>query len=71
MKMARRLSWQISADLGQARDIQNGSKMTEFSAKMAPRFPRSGLFGNLEADWEASWAFWVVLGAIFAGMAEV
>ena len=53
--MARRLSWQISADLGQARDAQNGGKMAELSAKMGPRWrlddPRWGFSGHLEADW--------------------
>ena len=33
--MARRLSWPIWADFGQAREAQNGSKMTELGAKMA------------------------------------
>ena len=73
--MARRLSWPIWADLGQAREAQNGSKMTELGAKMRPSWrqdgPRWGLSGHLEADWEVSWAFWAVLGAIFAEMAEV
>ena len=36
-KMARRLSWQILADLGQARDAQNGGKMAELGAKRGPR----------------------------------
>ena len=74
-KMARRLSWPIWADFGQAREAQNGSKMTELGAKMRPSWrqdgPRWGLSGHLEADWEASWAFWTVLGTIFAEMAEV
>ena len=54
-KMARRLSWQILADLGQARDAQNGGKMAELGAKMGPRSlqdgPRWGLAGHLEATW--------------------
>ena len=54
-KMARRLSWPILADLGQARDAQNGGKMAELGAKMDSRWcqdgPRWGLSGHLEADW--------------------
>ena len=54
-KMARRLSWQILADLGQARDAQNGGKMAELGAKMGPRWrqdcPRWGLAGHLETTW--------------------
>ena len=73
--MARRLSWQIWADFGQARDAQNGGKVAQLGAKMGPRWrqddPRWGLSGHLEADWEAYWAFWAVLGTIFAEMAEV
>ena len=46
--MARRLSWQILADLGQARDAQNGGKMAELGGKRGPRW---GLSGHLEADW--------------------
>ena len=70
--MARRLSWPIWADFGQAWEAQNGSKMTELGAKMRPSWrqdgPRWGLSGHLEADWEASWALWAVLGTIFAEM---
>ena len=55
--MARRLSWQIWADFGQARDAQNGGKMAELGAKMGPRWrqddPRWGLGGHLEANWGA------------------
>ena len=51
--MSRRLSWQILADLGQARDAQNGGKIAELGAKMGPRWrqdgPRWGLAGDLEA----------------------
>ena len=36
-KMARRLSWQILDDLGQARDAQNGGKMAELGGKREPR----------------------------------
>ena len=54
-KMARRLSWPIWADFGQARDAQNGGKMAELGAKMGPRWrqdgPRWGLSGHLEATW--------------------
>ena len=54
-KMSRRLSWQIWADFGQARDAQNGGKMVE-RAKMGRRrrqddAPRWGLSGHLEVDW--------------------
>ena len=53
--MARRLSWQIWADFGQARDAQNGGKIAQLGAKMGPRWrqddPRWGLSGHLEADW--------------------
>ena len=53
--MTRRLSWQILADFGQARDAQNGGKMAELGAKMGPRWrqdsPRWGLAGRLEATW--------------------
>ena len=74
-KMSRRLSWPIWADFGQARDAQNGDKMAELGAKMGPRWrqdaPRWGFSGHLEADWELSSAFWGVLGAFFAEMAEV
>ena len=73
--MARRLSWQILADFGLARDGQNGGKMAEVGAKMRPRWrqdgPRWDLSGHLESDWEVCWSFWEVLGAIFAEMAEV
>ena len=41
--MSSRLSWPILADLGQARDAHNGSKMAEFSAKLGPRWPKMGL----------------------------
>ena len=54
-KVVRRLSWQIWADFGQARDAQNGGKMAELGAKMGPRWgqdgPRWGLSGHLVADW--------------------
>ena len=53
-KRSRRLSWQIWADLGQARDAQNGGKMAELGAKMRPRWrqddPRWGLPGHLDVD---------------------
>ena len=53
--MDRRLSWQILADFGQARDAQNSGNIAELSAKMWPRWrqdgPRWGLSGHLEADW--------------------
>ena len=52
-----RLSWQILADFGQAREAQNGSKMGELGGKMGPRWsqdgPRQGLAGHLEASWGA------------------
>ena len=71
-KTSQKLSWPIWANFGQARDAQNGGKMAELGAKMGPRWrqdaPRWGLSGHLEADWGA---FWEVLGAIFAEMAEV
>ena len=74
-KVSRTLSLPILADFGQAGAAQNGGKIAELGAKMLPRWrqdgPRWGLSGHLEADWEASWAFWAVLGAIFAEMAEV
>ena len=53
--MARRLSWQIWADFGQARDAQNGGKIAQLGGKMGPRWrqdgPRWGLSGHLVADW--------------------
>ena len=54
-KIARRLSWPILADLGQARGAQDGGKMAEMGAKMEHRWRqdglRWGLSGHLEADW--------------------
>ena len=66
--MARRLSWQILADFGQARDAQNGGKMAELGAKMGPRWRRLAILMPIG---ELSWAFWGVFRAIFAEMAEV
>ena len=64
-KKSRRLSWQIWADLGQARDAQNGGKMAELGANMRPRWrqdgPRWGLPGHLDADWG-------VILSIFGGL---
>ena len=65
-KMSKRLSWPIWTDFGQARDAQNGDKMAELGAKMAPRCPRWGLSGHLEADWGVILSILKVLGAIFA-----
>ena len=74
-KMSKRLSWPSWADFAQARDSQNGDKMTELGAKMEPRWrqdaPRWGLSGHLEADWRVIFGILEVLGAIFAEMAGV
>ena len=74
-KMSRRLSWLIWADFGQARDAQNGDKMAELGAKMGPRRRQDVQDGAclaiLRPIGELSWAFWGVLGAIFAEMAGV
>ena len=58
-KIARRLSWPLLADLGQALDAQAGGKMAELNAKMEHRWRqdgiRWGLSGrHLEAYWEVS-----------------
>ena len=54
-KIARRLSWPILADFGQARDAQDGGKLAELGAKMEHRWRqdglRWGLSGHLGADW--------------------
>ena len=54
-KVARRLSWPILADFGQALGAQDGGKMAEMGAKMEHRWRqdglRWGLSGHLEADW--------------------
>ena len=54
-KIARRLSWPILVDFGQARGAQDGGKMAEMGAKMEHRWRqdglRWGLSGHLEADW--------------------
>ena len=74
-KMSSKLSWQILADFGQARDAQNGGKMAELGAKIGPRWrqdgPRWDLSGHLEADWGVILGILGVLGTIFAEMAEV
>ena len=74
-KMARRLSWQIWADFGQARDAQNGGKIAQLGAKMGPRWrqddPRWGLSGHLEADWGVILGILGEFGTILAEMAEV
>ena len=66
-KMTWRLSWQILADFGQAREAQNGSKMGELGGKMEPRWSqdgaRQGLAGHLEASWGAILGILVSLGA--------
>ena len=73
--MSRRLSWPIWADFGQARDAQNGGKMAELSAKMGQDDAKTAqdraYLAILRPIGELSCAFWGVLGAIFAEMAEV
>ena len=50
---------------------QDGRTWRQDGAKMAPRCPRWGLSGHLEADWGVILGILGVLGAIFAEMAEV
>ena len=75
-KIARRLSWPILADFGQARDAQDGGKMAELGAKMEHRWRQDGLRWGLSGHLEAYWGVILsilggVLRAIFAHMAEV
>ena len=76
-KMARRLSWPISADFGHARDAQIGGKIADLGAKMefrwcqdGPRFYEACL-AILRPIRELSWASFEVLGEIFAQMADM
>ena len=50
---------------------QDGRPWRQDGAKRAPRCPRWGLSGHLEADWGVILGILGVLGAIFAEMAEV
>ena len=60
--MSRRLSWPILADLGQARDAQNGGKIAELGAKMGPRWRQDGLRCSLSGQLDADWG--VILGIL-------
>ena len=60
--MSRRLSWPIWADLGQARDAQNGGKIAELGAKMGLRWRQDGLRCSLSGQLDADWG--VILGIL-------